>query len=252
VRRWLAALAVLLAGCGDTAVPPPVVTEQVGRGPQTAWIVRQDDALPTRPVVLFLHGWGATTPSYYRPWLDHLARGRTTVIYPRYQESFLTPPAQALGNALAGIRLALAKIEPRPESLLVVGHSAGGALAADYAAVARAAGLPPARAVLSIYPGRRLPRVPLGIPEVAPGQIPSSTRIVALAGARDTVVGTAPARRIAAAATRVPRARRSYELIRDPAVADHLGPQRSGAPTRRVFWQRLDALLDGHARGRTP
>ena len=251
-RRRLGALAaVLLAGCGTSSGPPPVVTERVGRGPQAAWIVRQDTEGP-RPVVLFLHGWGATTPDYYRPWLDHLARGGATVIYPRYQDSFLTPPAQVLGNALAGIRSALGRIEPRPRDLVVAGHSAGGALAADYAAVAGPAGLPRARAVLSLYPGRRLRDVPLGIPEVAPGQIPAATRIVALGGARDSVVGTAPARRIVAAATRVPRARRTYTLIREPAVADHLGPQRTAPATRRVFWKRLDDLIRDTSRGQTP
>jgi hypothetical protein len=41
----------------------------------------------------------------------------------------------------------------------------------------------------------------------------------------------------------VPRTRRAYELIRDPAVSDHLGPQRADAASRRVFWRHLDALI---------
>ena len=46
-------------------------------GPQTATIVRPD--VDGRvPVVLFLHGWGATRPRFYQPWLDHLARARAT------------------------------------------------------------------------------------------------------------------------------------------------------------------------------
>ena len=98
-----------------------------------------------------------------------------------------------------------------------------------------------------MYPGRRLRGVAAGIPEIAPAQIPASTRVVALAGAGDEVVGTAPARRIVASATRVPRARRTFVLIRDPAVADHLGPQRATAGSRRVFWARLDRLI-AHAR----
>jgi acetyl esterase/lipase len=258
VRRLALLLAALAAaacgGGGDGAKPTPaptraaaagpagLVSEQVGRGPQTAYIVRPAKAGPL-PVVLFIHGWGATRPRYYMPWLEHLARAGNIVIYPRYQDSVVTPPDQVLGNLIAGVRLALAKVDERPGSLVVAGHSAGGALSADYAAIARQARLPAPRAVLSMYPGRSLRGVEPSIPEIAPAQIPASTRIVALAGARDTVVGTAFARRIAASASRVPRARRTYELIRDPAVSDHLGPQRADAASRRVFWRHLDALI---------
>ncbi|MBA2516691.1 MAG: alpha/beta hydrolase [Solirubrobacterales bacterium] len=236
-----------LAACGGESKqraddPGRILTEQVGRGPQTAFIIRPDVEGPL-PVVLFLHGWGATLPPNYRPWLDHLARRGNVVIYPRYQDSVLSPPDQVLGNLIAGTRLALAKADARPRSLVVVGHSAGGALSADYAAIAGQAGLPAPRAILSLYPGRSLRGVAASIPEVAPEEIPAATRIVALAGSRDTVVGTAPAQRIVASATRVPRGRRSYVLIRDPAVADHLGPQRAGLDSRRVFWERLDKLI---------
>jgi dienelactone hydrolase len=58
------------------------VTETVGTGPQTATIVRPAGD-ERRPVVLFLHGWGATRPRFYRPWIDHLAREGNAVIYPR-------------------------------------------------------------------------------------------------------------------------------------------------------------------------
>ena len=57
--------------------------------------------------MLFLHGWGATEPHFYGPWLEHLARAGNAVVYPRYQDSFAEPPTQVLGNALVGIRTAL-------------------------------------------------------------------------------------------------------------------------------------------------
>ena len=243
----VALLALALAGCGGESTqrsddPGRILTQQVGRGPQTAFIIRPDVEGPL-PVVLFLHGWGATLPPNYRPWLDHLARRGNAVIYPRYQDSVLTPPDQVLGNLIAGTRLALAKVDARPGRLVVVGHSAGGALSADYAAIAAEAGLPAPRAILSLYPGRSLRGIAASIPEIAPERIGAATRIVALAGSRDSVVGTAPARRIVASASRVPRARRSYVLIREPAVADHLGPQRASPDSRRVFWERLDKLI---------
>ena len=242
-RALAAALLVglMLAGCGGAdGGPPKLLTETVGNGPQTATIIRPD-VDGRLPVVLFLHGWGATRPRYYRPWLDHLARAGNAVIYPRYQDSFVEPPPQVLGNVLAGVREALARIDEDPGSLVVAGHSAGGALAADYAAIARSARLPVPVAVFSAYPGRALPRLPFGIPEIDPARIPAGTRVVALAGTRDRVVGTRPARRLARLAG---ARRRSLIVVSDPAASDHLGPQRADAVARREFWARLDRLID--------
>jgi pimeloyl-ACP methyl ester carboxylesterase len=227
---------LLLAGCGGDDGPPRLVTETVGAGPQTATIVRPD--VDGRvPVLLFLHGWGATRPRFYQPWLDHLAREGNAVIYPRYQDSVVDQPAEVLGNALAGVRLALKRIDAEPGSLVVAGHSAGGALAADYAAIARTAKLPVPVAVFSAYPGRTLRRVRVGIPEIDPSRIPSSTEVVALAGTNDRVVGQRVARRIA----RTTGGR--LVVIDDPRASDHLGPQRSDEAARRQFWSRLDALI---------
>ena len=235
----LAALALAAGGCGGG---DGLVEETVGDGPLTTTILRPAELEEPAPVVLFLHGWGATLPRYYRPWLEHLARGGNAVLYPRYQDSVVTPPPQTLGNALAGVRLALDAIEEDPDSLVVVGHSAGGALAADYAAVAQRVGLPVPRAVYSVYPGRSLRGLPARIPEI-PG-IPRDVRVVVAGSTADTIVGTVVARRIARAA---PDGR--YEEVRDPAVRDHLGPQRAGPRSRAVFWARLDRLIAA-ARGR--
>ena len=236
MRRAALLTLVLLAGCGGDNGPPRLLTETVGNGPQTATIVRPD--VDGRvPVVLFLHGWGATRPRFYRPWLDHLAREGNAVIYPRYQDSFVDQPAEALGNALAGIRLALRRIDEEPGSLVVAGHSAGGALAADYAAIARTAGLPVPAAVFSAYPGRTLRRVRVGIPEIDPSRIPAGTHVIALAGSDDRVVGSRVARRIARATGG------RLVVVDDPRASDHLGPQRSDAVAQREFWRRLDALI---------
>ncbi len=235
----LAALAA--AGCGERrrTEPPPVAT--YGTGARAVTILRPS-GLP-RTTVIFLHGWGGIPTRVYGPWLRHLVRGGSVVVYPRYQTSFATPPTEVLPNVLAAVRTASRHVRIDPRHLVVAGHSAGGALAADYAALAPEAGLARPRAVLAAYPGRAARGLPGRLPDPGAGSIPAGTRIVALAGADDRTVGTTTARAIVAGARRVPRARRRYVLVRDPRVDDHLGPQRAGAPSRRAFWARLDGLL---------
>lgn len=265
----LAAL-LLLAGCGGGASPtapsagtkatapsrsaPPSVSRPptrpnlpadvdatfAGKGAQGAWVFRRQGTRED-PVVLFLHGWTAVNPELYGPWLTHLVRKGSTVVYPIYQDAPFLAPAVAFRGVVAGVRAALRQERLPRRGWVVAGHSAGAAMSADYAATAKRLGLPPARAIFSAYPGRMLPRVPLRLPEAAdPARIPRTTRVVALYGTNDQTVGDTTAKRIVA------RAHVDHEqLVRvdDPAVNDHLGPQRSGPETRKVFWRRLDALI---------
>ncbi len=235
----LAVVAVSLAVRGSSGgdEPTALLEERVGRGPVTTTILRPAGAASPLPVVLFLHGWGATRPESYRPWLEHLARRGNAVLYPRYQDSVATPPPQVLGNVLAGVRLALSRLDEDPRSLVAVGHSAGGALASDYAAIARRVGLPEPRAVLSAYPGRSLRGFPARIPPVRP--VPDGIAVLALGSTQDAVVGTSFARDIARSA---PDGR--YVEVRTAGARDHLAPQRADAVARRVFWARLDRLID--------
>ena len=195
------------------------------------------------PGVIFLHGWGLVERSDYRPWIRHLARDGNQVIVPRYQRDKNSDPGRSLDDAVAGIRRALRKAPAARRQLVVGGHSAGGALAADYAGVARARGLPRPRAVFSVYPGRRILGYPQGIPEVDPGRIPSGTRILAMAGDRDTIVGRAPAQELVTDARQVGAARKRYVLIRRRSLAGHYGPTRATRLARRVFWDRVDRLI---------
>ncbi len=210
-----------------------------GVGAKGAWVLRRagrrDDA-----VVLFLHGWTAVAPEQYGPWLTHLVREGSTVVYPVYQDAPFLAPIAAFDGVVAGVRSALDDEDVPRQDWVVAGHSAGGAMSADYAARAKELGLPPARGVFAAYPGRQIRDIPLKLPEADAARIPASTRLVALYGANDRTVGDRTARRtIARAKTR------DEKLVRvdDPAVDDHLGPQRSGSATRRVFWRRLDALV---------
>ena len=222
--------------------PRRIVRRRYGQGASRAAVVRPDAPGPL-PVVIFLHGWGYQQERSYRRWIQHLARRGNAVIVPRYQTSRRSDPARVRAAMIRGVRTALRHVDAAPGSLVVAGHSAGAALAADFAAVARARRLPRPRAVFAVYPGRAIIGTP-GIPAADPRRIPRSTRLLVLAGERDVVVGRGPGQQLVQMATRIPRTRRRFVLVRDAAVSDHLAPLRASRAARRAFWHRLDRLID--------
>ena len=200
------------------------------------------------PVVIFLHGWVALDPRRYGPWIGHLVRRGTTVIYPTYQTKPAYDTITPLANVLAGVRLALDQVQLAPGRLVIAGHSAGGALAADYAAVAASDGLPAPAAVFSVYPGRKLRHLAVPIPAANLAAIAPGTRLLVFAGERDTAVGTGTARRIAALTT---QADTTLKIIVDDDVDEHSAARRFNGAAQRTFWAPLDALVEAtaHASG---
>lgn len=216
----------------------------IGRGARGATIVRPADTDRPLPGVIFLHGWRQTETSDYRAWIEHLARRGNAVVVPRYQDSLRTPPDRVLENALDGIRAAFAEFAVAPESLVVAGHSAGALLAADYAvAAASSQALPKARGLFIVYPGGVIRGFPRPVPTPDPSALPTDTHLLVLAGAKDRVVGEAPAAELVAGATQIPSDRRRLVHVTDPSVDDHRGPERRGPAARAAFWSRLDQLI---------
>lgn len=237
-------------------VPVGGVRVDVGSGVRGAAIFRPrlDGAPGPAPVVVFIHGWRAVDPSWYGLWIAHLVGEGDTVIYPAYQRSPFSDLTRPLSNTFAGLRAAFADVDVAPGRLVVVGHSAGGALAADYAALARSAGLPQPAAVFCVYPGRPASAAGVQLAIVDARRIPAGTRVLALAGAGDRLVGDRVARQIVRTAT---RARATLRIVRDPAADDHAAPHRGGRAERRAFWEPLDALVAAtiarrHASGSPP
>ena len=222
----------------------------VGKGAGGAAIFRPQGTVPQPgPVVIFLHGWVAVDPERYGPWIGHLVRNGATVIYPAYQTKPAYDTITPLSNLLVGLRAAFDHVEIAPGRLVAAGHSAGGALAADYAAVAAGSGLPAPAAVFSVYPGRKLRHLTVPIPAVDHAAIAPRTRVVAFAGERDSAVGIATARQIV---ERAVWADAELRVIRDDAVDDHSAPRRFDAAAQATFWAPLDALIAATAdRART-
>lgn len=218
--------------------PPSLLSSRYGRGAEAVTVVRPQTTAPL-PIVLFLHGWDYEEPSSYGPWIRHLARRGNAVIVPRYQTGPDADPATVGPAMIAGFRRALRHLDNAPRTLVVTGHSAGAAMAADYAARARALGLPVPLAVFAVYPGRAIIGTP-GIPAADPAAIPAGVRLTIFAGTQDTVVGDAPARELYAAATSVPRRSRRLIVVGAAGAADHLAPLRTDRIVRTTFWRPLD------------
>jgi len=208
----------------------------VGKGAQAAAVFTPAGAA-SGPVVVFLHGWGATDPLFYGAWIEHICRRGRIVICPAYQDRLTTPLPQFAPSATAAIGAALARLQTgefgaRPEAGrgAYVGHSMGGALAARLACDATAdASLPTPRAVMCVEPG--VGPTPAGAEVLGDlSRLQPGTLLVTLVGDRDTRAGDRDARRIWLETTRVRPADKAYVVMNsddhgEPAlVADHSAP----------------------------
>jgi acetyl esterase/lipase len=235
---------------------PPVVYPhksvrriEMGEGPRSYWLFEPAEPTPAMaPVIVFNHGWFAVNPGVYGAWIEHLVRKGRIVIAPRYQRDWSTPPGNFLPNGLVAVRDALdvlatspSHVRPDRSKFALMGHSAGGNLAAQMAAVAAEADLPVPKAVLAIFPGEVFPSRK---PDLA--NIPASTLLVVVAGEKDLVVGDQRAREIFAGTTAIPLDRKKFILYRSDLRgyphfrADHLAPTGGHIP-----FDTRDGILPG-------
>jgi pimeloyl-ACP methyl ester carboxylesterase len=299
--RWLGLLGVLsLASAGvlraddhpprKAAEPEPASLHgsfkryEIGEGPRSYWIFEPDDPKPDAraPVVVFLHGWFAVNPGFYGAWIDHLVRDGKIVIFPRYQNDVGTLPQEFLSNALAAVHDALGvlgtgdkHVRADPTRFTLIGHSAGGNLAAQIAALAADphADLPIPQALIIAMPGEI---VPTRLPSLS--DISASTLMIVIVGEEDVLVGDLRARQIFAQATAIPLSRKRFILFRSdrhghpPLIAEHTAPsgvhprldngegvfrnlQMSfgdvNALDRAGFWRMADLTMEASFKGKT-
>jgi len=233
-----------------------VMRYELGEGPRSYWLFEPAEPKPERaPVVVFFHGWFAVNPAFYGAWIDHLVRSGRTVVFPRYQNDVDTLPREFLPNAIVATRDALGVLEagakhvrPDLDRVAFIGHSAGGNLAAQIAAVAPNphSGLPQPKLVAALMPGEVFPSREPNL-----DRIPASTLLLVAVGEDDLLVGDLRGRQIFAQAGAIPRSRKRFLLFRSdrhgfpPLVAEHTAP--TGANRRldtgegifRVFQMNL-------------
>ena len=253
-----------------------VVRHVYGAGVDQFWIFEPAEPTPaSAPVVVFNHGWIAMSPSVYLGWVHHLVRRGHIVIYPRYQDTAWTMPWTFTPNAIKAVKRALEQLKqpghvrPELDKFALVGHSAGGAISANMAATAAKEGLPKAKAVMIVMPGRGMKaRNTPFFPPADYKQIPADTLLLVLAGDVDRIVGDVTAKEIFRGTPQIPADRKDYIVVRSdhhgspPLVADHISPccpyrpgpiitgRRINAIDTYAFWKLFDGLTDAAFHGR--
>lgn len=197
-------------------------------------------------------------PASYRGWVNHLARRGNIVVYPRYQEKLLTPPAEYSDNTAAALRAALAilarpgRVAPDLERVAVVGHSAGGVGAVNYTVRAQSEGLPIPKAAMIVEPGQGMEGGIKLVPMDDCAKIPESVRLLVVVGDSDGMVGTGCARTIWQDTKHVRD--RSFVTVQSdeygtpPLKANHLSPvswtrEATDALDWYGYWKLLDGLI---------
>jgi dienelactone hydrolase len=243
----LAAL-VLLSACGGgggastrpVARSGGVEERSYDQGADQVWVIRPAHA-HVRSVVVFIHGHGGPledTPHYHRPWLRHLARAGSAVIYPRY-EAF--PGGHGtLAHMERAVATAMEAIDAKDVPIVGIGYSRGGRLVMDWAAAAVGGPYEP-DGLLSVFPASGED------PEEDLSSIPHSTRIVVLAGDSDEVVGSLGAIALMdqLLVPGVPDPNRRLEMVRSKGsfTASHLSVLETTPGARTAFWRRADRLI---------
>jgi pimeloyl-ACP methyl ester carboxylesterase len=196
-----------------------VTKNRYGTGGKEYWIFEPDSPRPrSAPVVVFLHGWGGMNPLYYGAWLDHLVKRGNIVIYPRYQATLLTGISEFTPNTLHALKDAVNRLKTETghvtadfTKFATVGHSLGGLLAANVAALASESGLPRVSAVMAVEPG--ITESPINVPLADLKKLPPETLLLAVAGDQDTLVRDHDAKRIYYESTRVPANHKDFILL---------------------------------------
>ena len=227
------------AGPGGSDYPHAAVRESKhGSGGTAYHLFEPDRPVPeSAPVIVFLHGWTAMDPWLYGAWINHLARRGNIVIHARYQESALTPTEDFTSNTVTAVKAALEEMErpgrvkPDKSRFAIAGHSVGGLLTANLAALATECHLPLPRALMSVQPGRSARgQRGFGVKMEDLSKLPKDALLLCLTGERDRVCGDTDAIRILTESTSIPAGRKNHIVLttdthgRPALTGSHLGP----------------------------
>jgi hypothetical protein len=242
----LIALALLLAlsGCGGSKTSYPKTATMVGpigQNEDAVWVFRP--AGKPKDLVVFFHGQGGpdeATPKNHLPWIRHLVKRGSIVVYPRWEVLYTQDP---ISYIIPSVRAATKRVDVNGLPVLAIGYSRGGALAVEYGAVATKNKVPVPGEIMSTFPAS------VGneghIVDLKP--LDHSTQLVIQMGQADRVVGRAGARvllsRLQKGGFPAGNIRLDFVNSGPGFVADHTAPLRTTAAAQTAFWSVADKLL---------
>jgi hypothetical protein len=230
-----------------------VIKDTYSEGANQFWIYEPADPKPvSAPIITFNHGWGLTDPINYEAWIVHLVKKGNIVIYPRYQQDIFTKSDDFTPNAIKAVKEALTilntgdHVKPDTSKFAIAGHSVGGIVSINMAAVAKQENLPEPKAIFCVEPGvERSTSNPMGPILENLTKVPLNTLLVTLVGDRDNIVGNKTAGRIYRETTSIPAENKNYIVLNTdergnpPLIADHF------APLAYVKNEYLNLLVNG-------
>jgi dienelactone hydrolase len=206
-----------------------------GQGEAKYWIFEPASPTPeSAPLIIFNHGWIAMNPQNYGAWIDHMVRRGNIVVYPRYQVTN-TPAEEMTQNAIIALKDAVERLQggshvaPQLERFAIVGHSLGGGISANMAALAVSVDLPEPKAIMFAEPGEG-GNIGAHILETDLSTIPPEVLMVVVVGSEDTIAGDDIGKRIIKQTPQVPPSNKNFvSMFSDyhgdpPLVADHYAP----------------------------
>jgi hypothetical protein len=238
------ALLLALSGCGGKDSGPIKATSEgpIGKGASGVWIYTP--AGKPKDVVVYFHGQGGpkeATPANHLPWIKHLVKRGSIVVYPRYEMAYEADPMPFIVN---GVRAATKRVDVDKLPVLAIGYSRGGAIAVEYGAVAGGKGLPVPDWIMSVFPA------PYGNQKhiVDLSALRHFTELLILVGDQDQVVGTAGAaylgQRLQAGGFPGENIQVNEVQSHGKFMADHFAPMATSAAAKNAFWRPADDVLD--------
>jgi acetyl esterase/lipase len=259
---------------GRESAHAEVIATSHGSGPQGYWLFEPAKPTPVQaPLIVFNHGWGAMDPRVYQAWIDHIVERGNIVVYPLYQDSLRTVTKDFTPNAIAAVRDAIhvlqnepGRVKPQLDAFAIVGHSMGGPISANMAALWKTQGLPFPRAVMCVEPGKTWGSPAWATIQLADlSQIPADTLLLTVTGDQDHLVRDVDAKRIFNESTQVPLTNKNdVTLVSDdhgqPALkATHMAPvawapmpegtqqpnNNAAGPLRELLRQKIEERREG-------
>ncbi|WP_230530773.1 dienelactone hydrolase family protein [Microvirga roseola] len=200
---------------------PEVSKRAVGTASAATYVFHSTGApSQPRPVVVFIHSWGAANPSFYGGWIEHLARKGNLVLFPRFQEVNRTKPADAAKYAADLIRKALAALADDPEAkpdlsrVAYIGHLAGVPLSLNLAAGGGQEGLPTPKLIFGLMPGGIASNEKeRGILLDDLSTVDGSTMLILMSGDREHLPADRASRRLLQETTAIPATRKLFMRV---------------------------------------